>query len=267
MERKKYPIRENYYEEIKNKKLEEFYLVIQIITVDLNLGEKAVLEKSKVYVMYGINVIGKKTILGLYVENKNNSRYWLDQIEKIKYRGLKKVLYVSMEENKKLEQALKIVYNPIIKTSITRDVEKIAEYVTRREWPSMQERKLIRAYLSETEEGYHEKIKELKEEYKGNQLGIILLENFEKKFEKQIRDMPKEIRHLICSYSIRTHMKRELRNLEREYADIKDVEDLFEKKKEYFRTFERTRSYGKLEWMEILNKIYEEKYEEIKEYV
>ena len=57
MKRKKYPIRENYYEEIKNKKLEEFYLVIQIITIDLDLGEKEVLEKSKVYIIYGINMI------------------------------------------------------------------------------------------------------------------------------------------------------------------------------------------------------------------
>ena len=56
----KYPIRENYYEEIKSKKLEEFYIVIQILTIDISLGEKEVLEKSKIYMLYGINLVRKE---------------------------------------------------------------------------------------------------------------------------------------------------------------------------------------------------------------
>lgn len=188
-------------------------------------------------------------------------------MDKVKQRGLKKVLYVSSDGNKKLEQALKIVYNPIIKKSINEEVEKIAEYITKREWPSMQEREIIRAYLAETPEEYHEKIQEIKEKNKENRIGIMLIEEFEKKIERQIEEEPKEIRHLICSYSTRTNLKRNLRNIEKEYDKIVDLEDLFKKRQEYFKTFERTKSYSKIEWTEILNKLYEIKYEEIKEYV
>ena len=53
----------------------------------------------------------------------------------------------------------------------------------------------------------------------------------------------------------------------KEYDEIKDIEDFFEKKKEYFSTFEKTRMYSKPEWTEILNQLYKEKYEEIREYV
>lgn len=188
-------------------------------------------------------------------------------MEKIKHRGLNKVLYVSMEENKRLEQAIKIVYNPIIKKSINEEVEKIAEYTTKREWPSMQERELIKAYLSKTVEEYKERIEEIKEKNKENRIGIMLIKELEKKMEKQIEEEPREIRHLICSYSVRTNLKRNIRNIEKEYREIVDLEDLYKKKQEYFRTFERSRSYSKEEWTEILNKIYEEKYEEIKEYI
>ena len=176
-------------------------------------------------------------------------------------------MYVTMDENKRLEQAIKIIYNPIVKISVNKYVEKISEYVSKREWPSMQERELVRAYLSETEEEYHEKIKEIKERHKDNQIGIKLIEEFEEKFKKQIQEDSKEVRHLICSYSIRTNMKRQLRNVERDYAEIKDLEDLFKKRQEYFRTFERTKSYSKEDWTKILNRVYEEKYEEIKGYV
>lgn len=177
------------------------------------------------------------------------------------------MLYVSSDGNKRLEQALKIVYNPIIKKSINEDVEKISEYITKREWPSIKERQLVRAYLSETKEEYHDKIQEIKENNKENRIGIKLIEEFEKKVENEIEQEPREIRHLICSYSTRTNLKRNLRNIEKEYEKIVDLEDLFKKKQEYFKTFERTKMYSRIEWTEILNKLYETKYEEIKEYV
>ena len=176
-------------------------------------------------------------------------------------------MYVSSDGNKRLEQALKIVYNPIIKKSINEDVEKISEYITKREWPSIKERQLVRAYLSETKEEYHEKIQEIKENNKENRIGIKLIEEFENKVESQIEQEPREIRHLICSYSTRTNLKRNLRNIEKEHEKIIDLEDLFKKRQEYFKTFERTKMYNRIEWTEILNKLYETKYEEIKEYV
>lgn len=174
---------------------------------------------------------------------------------------------MSSDGNKRLEQAFKIVYNPIIKKSINEEVEKIAEYITKREWPSMKERELVRAFLADTPEEYHEKMREIKENNKENRIGIMLIEEFEKRVEKQIEEDPKEIRHLICSYSTRTNLKRNLRNIEKEYSKIVDLEDLFKKRQEYLKRFERTKMYNKIEWMEILNRLYETKYEEIKEYV
>ena len=67
---------------------------------------------------------------------------------------MQKILYVSTERNKRLEQAFKIVYNPIMKISISEEVEKIAKY-TQFKWKSDGERELVKAYISETEEEYH----------------------------------------------------------------------------------------------------------------
>ena len=190
----------------------------------------------------------------------------MDQVEKIKNRGLKKILYVSTERNKRLEQAFKIVYNPIMKISISEEVEKIARY-TQFKWKSEGERELVKVYLSETEEEYYKKINEIKEKYKTNKIGIVLIEEFEKNTEKDIKEIPKEIRHLICSYSTKSKVINIAVKLMKEYDEIKDIEDFFEKRKEYFSTFEKTRMYSKAEWTEILNQLYKEKYEEIKEYV
>lgn len=84
--RSKFPQRKTCYEEIQNKKLKEFYLVIQIVTFEKMLGKKPVLEPSKIYIIYGIDILGNRTVIGIYLEDKENTRYWLNELEKIKTR-------------------------------------------------------------------------------------------------------------------------------------------------------------------------------------
>lgn len=55
-----YPIRETNYEEIMEKRLNEFYIAVQIISFILPLGEGCILEKSRVYMIYGIDIMRKK---------------------------------------------------------------------------------------------------------------------------------------------------------------------------------------------------------------
>ena len=55
-----YPIRETNYEEIMEKRLNEFYIAVQIISFILPLGEGRILEKSRVYMIYGIDIMRKK---------------------------------------------------------------------------------------------------------------------------------------------------------------------------------------------------------------
>ena len=254
------------YEELLNKKLKEFYVVIQMVSTELSLGSGTILEPTKITMIYGLDILGYRTIIGLYIENKEDNRYWLNEIEKIKRRGLKKILYVSVEENnKRLEQAFKIVYNPYIKESINKRVEKVAKY-TQKKWASFGEQEIVRAYLSNSEDEYREHIKVLEKKYKDNYIGRLLLKELAKQMEKEIQE-PILIRHVINSYATKRKLKGRLKKAEREYEEIKDLEDLVTKKTEQFTTFERMRPYSKGKWSEILNEIYKTHFEEIKEYI
>lgn len=53
------------YEEIMNRKLGKFYVIMQVVSIDLPLGTGNILEKSKIYVIYGTNV----------ERSKNNHRF------------------------------------------------------------------------------------------------------------------------------------------------------------------------------------------------
>ena len=56
--------RQSNYEELTNKKLKEFYTVIQVVSAEIPLGEGTILEKSRIYMIYGIDI----------VRNQNNNR-------------------------------------------------------------------------------------------------------------------------------------------------------------------------------------------------
>lgn len=263
--RSKFPRRKTCYEEIQNKKLKEFYVVIQVVTFDMMLGKKPVLELSKVYMIYGIDILGRRTIIGIYKEDKENTRYWLNEIENIKMRGLKKVAYVSIEKNNRLEQALKIVYNPEIRESINEKVERISKYVSRKA-AIIDEQDITRAYVAETLEEYEKLMAEIEDKYKENAIGSLLLKKLREQTDKDIKE-PRQIRHIINSYATKRKIKLRMQKLGREYEEIENIEDLVEKSKEYFSMFERTRIYSKKQWSDILNVIYELKKEEIQEYI
>lgn len=263
--RSKLPNRETCYGEIQNKKLKEFYVVIQVVTIEMMIGAKPVLETSKIYIMYGIDILGVKNIIGIYKEDAENTRFWLNEIEKIKTRGLKRVAYVSLEKNNKLEQAFKIVYNPEIRLSINERIERIAKY-TQKRYASAGEQEIIRAYLSETLEEYTKLMDEIENKYKENAIGILLIKKLREQTDKDIKE-PREIRHIINSYVTKRKIRDRMRKLSREYEEIVSIEDLVNKSKEYFSMFERTRVYSKKEWQVILNEIYKQKSEEIQEYI
>ena len=72
---------------------------------------------------------------------------------------------------------------------------------------------------------------------------------------------------MINSYATKRKLINWLKMAEREYEEIKDIEDLVEKKKEKFTTFERMRPYSKEKWQAILNELSAIHYEEMKEYI
>ena len=72
---------------------------------------------------------------------------------------------------------------------------------------------------------------------------------------------------MINSYASKRKFKNWVKMAEHEYEEIKDIEDLVEKKKDKFTTFERMRPYSKGKWSEKLNEIDKNHFEEIKEYI
>ena len=65
-----------------------------MVSTELYLGEGTILEPSKVIMLYGLDILGFRTILGMYIENKEDNRYWISELEKNKKKRIKKKYYM-----------------------------------------------------------------------------------------------------------------------------------------------------------------------------
>ncbi|MDO4535177.1 MAG: transposase [Clostridium perfringens] len=81
--------------EWESRKLESIYSMVFIDTVNLKLKKQGRKISKYVYSVIGINLKGKREVLGVWVHNKESSKYWLDIFQDIKSRGVEDILIIS----------------------------------------------------------------------------------------------------------------------------------------------------------------------------
>lgn len=264
--RRKEEIRKTTFNELLNKKLVKFYVIVHVVTVKMPIKKNENIININIYILYGVDIRGQKTILGIYKENKNDNRFWLEKLEYIKSRNLEKILFVSMEPNKKLEQAFKILYNNVkIIPSAVNIVSCIAVF-THYEWQSDSEREMVRSFLCENIEECEEVLNGIKEKYSENKVATVLIDKYSDDIKAYYK-YEREFRHLFCSYFTIKIMKNNILRLNKTQNVYENLESIFENLLDYYTLFERTRSYTKKEWVKILNEIYLKFGNEIGEYI
>lgn len=100
--------------ECAKRKLDETYLVVYAIKNEINIKKGEYIEKEAIYTLIGIDTKGYRQLLNVYIDRKNNNRYWLDCFESLKSRGLKNALFLSVDNNKNMKRTAKIAFPGII---------------------------------------------------------------------------------------------------------------------------------------------------------
>ena len=86
--------------ELTKRKLEETYVVVYAIKNELNIKKNDIIEKSDIYTLIGVNIKGIRQLLNIYQDRVNNSQYWLGSFEGLKSRGVKNILFLSVDDNR-----------------------------------------------------------------------------------------------------------------------------------------------------------------------
>lgn len=151
--------------ECSKRRLDETYIVVYVIKNEINIKKGDYIEKSDIYTLIGIDIKGYRQFLNIYQDRVNNNRFWLDCFESLKSRGLKNILFLSVDDNRNMKRTAKIAFPDIIFVdSLTDLVPKFYKQSPERDSKKLAS-KLHLLYTQKTLTEYKEEMKKFSEIY------------------------------------------------------------------------------------------------------
>ena len=96
--------------EWQQRPLESIYAVVFMDAIHYNVRCEGRIVKKAVYIAIGINMDGKKDVLGMYVGENESARYWLSILNGLKNRGVEDILIACVDGLNGFPQAIEAVY-------------------------------------------------------------------------------------------------------------------------------------------------------------
>ena len=97
-------------EEWRNRQLAEVYAIVYIDGHRHRVRREGRVQDMTVYGVLGIDLNGKKDLLGLWVSGTETSKYWLSVLTDLKNRGVKDILIVTSDDLPGIQDAISAVY-------------------------------------------------------------------------------------------------------------------------------------------------------------
>lgn len=145
--------------ECSKRRLEQTYIVVYAIKNELNIKKGDYIEKSDIYTLIGIDIKGVRQFLNIYQDRANNNRFWLDCFEGLKSRGIKNILFLSVDDNKNMKRTAKIAFPDIVFVdSLTDIIPKFFKYTHEKDAKKIAS-KIHSIYTQKTLSEYKECIK------------------------------------------------------------------------------------------------------------
>ena len=187
-------------EEVKawqTRPLEALYPILFLDALMVKMRHEGRVENRAVYVAIGIDLDGRKDVLGLWTSANEGAKFWLQVLTEIRNRGTKDVFVACVDGLKGFPQAIETVFPQAqIQLCIVHLVRASLNYVN---W---KERKLVAAdlkaiYRADTENQAQQELASLAERWSGKYPAIVAL--WERNWERVIPffQFPAEIRRVI----------------------------------------------------------------------
>lgn len=252
--------------DFQKRKLKNFYITVYMITKEIRIRTDTCITNKTLYVLFGMDIMGSRQVLGVYFDNNNDNRFWLEHFEDIKARGVEKILFFVTPHNKNIERGIKILYNDIqVIYSPDEIFKSITQFFADKPSRKMQI-SLKELFFKENMETYKTDLELFKEMYIENKIIKIILSKKETEIEKFYK-YNFSLRKLLYPYYIIREMKKFLNKLKTMDKLCKNINEVTEEFLPYIHSFEQGRTYSKKEWIELIGDIYEDYKGVLEEYI
>jgi putative transposase len=96
--------------EWQNRPLHSIYAVVFMDAIHYNVKQDGMITKKAAYVTVGIDLDGKKDVLGIWIGENESAKFWLSVLNELKNRGVEDILIISVDNLKGFSEAITACY-------------------------------------------------------------------------------------------------------------------------------------------------------------
>lgn len=138
--------------EWQERPLEEVYAVVFMDAIHYHVRSEGRIVKRAVYIALGIDMNGKKDVLGMYVGENESAKFWLSIMNGLKNRGVEDILIACVDGLSGFPQAIEAVYPQTeIQQCIIHQIRNSTKFVSYKDIKKLMS-DLKRVYAAPTEE-------------------------------------------------------------------------------------------------------------------
>lgn len=199
--------------EWRNRPLDSVYPIIYLDALVVKVRSDGAVSNHAVYVALGVNLEGRKEVLGLWVSQNEGSKFWLRVLTELQNRGLQDVLIACVDGLSGFSEAITSVY-PLtqVQSCIVHAVRNSLKFV------SWKERKKVAAdlkkiYQSPTREAAEQELQEFRKNW--DEKHPIIGQQWENNWEKLsvLFTYPADIRRAIYTTNAIESLNHSLRRV------------------------------------------------------
>jgi transposase-like protein len=117
--------------EWQNRPLDKIYPIMFLDGMVFDVKEDGVYRKKTAYTVLGVNLEGKKDILGIWLGDSESSKFWMTVLNDLKTRGVEDVFIFSVDGLPGFKDAIKSIFpQSEVQNCIVHQIRNCAKYVT-----------------------------------------------------------------------------------------------------------------------------------------
>jgi putative transposase len=199
--------------EWQNRPLHSIYAVVFMDAIHFNVKQDGMITKKAAYVTVGIDLDGKKDVLGIWIGENESSKFWLSVLNEIKNRGVQDILIISVDNLKGFSEAIAACYPETkIQKCIIHQIRNSSRYVSYKDVKKITSA-LRPIYTASTEAAAQEELNQFETVW-GEKYPLIVRSWRQNWAElATFFDYPPEIRKIIYTTNIIESFHRQLRKV------------------------------------------------------
>ena len=196
-----------------SRELDKVYPILWLDAMHYKVKENGIVKHKALYNILGVDVSGKKDILGIYISENEGANFWLQVITDLQNRGVKDVLIACIDNLKGFAEAIQSMYPKVeIQSCIVHQIRNSLKYIASKDHKEFMH-DLREVYKANTKNIAEENLLKLDEKW--GQKYPVVIKSWESNWEKLSTyfEYSPEIRRIIYTTNAVEGYHRQIRKV------------------------------------------------------